>query len=259
MRKALIGVMLGALVFTAVAFAASQQNTVDYTSKVKYKGKPTPKKPKNVTYTGILAIRTADEKQPNTAPLTELFIAKQLKTNGAKLKSCKKSDFDAQPTIPAKCSKATVGAGTASAYVGKPGNDPQTESLFVPLKVKAINGPKGKTLYLAVFGGAATQNSWRAIPGKIVKLTSGKFGQKVGFRVPKELQEPVEGTQVALTDFNVKIKTKRKTKRKRSYFVITSCPKSKRLPTKAIVHFNDDTNSAPAGTVTSKGNMSCHR
>jgi hypothetical protein len=264
LRKALIGAMIGALVFTAVAVAATQQNTITYTSTVKYKGKASKKKPKNTLYNGILAVRTSDQKQPNTAPLTEVFFAKQLKRNSAKFKSCKKSDFDAQPTIPAKCKKATVGGGSAKALVGKPGN-PTTgptppASLQVPLKVQAINGPKGKTLFLAVNGGVATGNAWRAIPGKIVKQ-KGKFGFKVQFRVPPELQSPAPGSQVALTDFNVKVKTGRTVKikkKKASYLQMTSCPKSKKLPTKVIGHFNQDDNSPGGGTKTDTGTMACH-
>src|SRR4051794_1708401 len=116
--------MLGALVFAAVAVAATQSNTAEYTSTVKYKGKASPKKPKNVVYNGILHLSTTDEKQPDTSSPTELFVARQLKVNGAKLKSCKQTDFDAQPSIPAKCNKAIVGDGTAGALAGKPGADP---------------------------------------------------------------------------------------------------------------------------------------
>src|SRR5215212_8683531 len=107
--------MLGALVFAAVAVASTQSNTASYISTVKYKGKATKKKQKNVVYNGVLHLSTTDKKQPNTSSPTELFIARQLKTNGAKLKSCKQSDFDTLPSIPAKCNKAIVGDGTAGA------------------------------------------------------------------------------------------------------------------------------------------------
>jgi hypothetical protein len=263
LRKALFGVVIGALVFTAVALAATQNNEVKYTSTVKYKGKPSAKKPKNVVYNGILHVSTSDNKQPNTAPLTELFIARQLKSNGKRLKSCPKGAIDGKASIPAKCSKAVVGGGSAGALVGKPGQPATGTGASFPatFTVKVVNGPKGKQLFL-VLNGAGTGNLNRVIAGKITKIKHGKFGLKVGFRVPKELQEPVPNNQAALTDFNVKVLTKRKAKVKHqkpaSFFQVTKCPKGHKLPTKAVVHFNDDTNTQSAGTKTSRGTMTCH-
>src|SRR5215213_3852327 len=86
LRKAIFGVMIGALVFATAAWAAQQNNTFKYRSTAQYKGHPSKAKPKNLTYTGILDVGTEEGTQPNTAALTELFIAKQLKTNGSKFK-----------------------------------------------------------------------------------------------------------------------------------------------------------------------------
>src|SRR4051794_28922386 len=144
--------MVGALVFAAAAWAAQQSNTVTYSSTVTYKGKGTKKKPKNVLYNGVLHVGTTDNKQPNTAPLTEVFFAKQLKNNGPKFKSCPKGAVDGKGTIPKKCNKAIVGDGTADALVGKPGNPTTGPGASLPahLSVKALNGPKGKQIFLAV-------------------------------------------------------------------------------------------------------------
>jgi len=246
--------MIGALVFATAAWAAQQNNTFKYRSTAQYKGHPSKAKPKNLTYTGILDVGTEEGTQPNTAALTELFIAKQLKTNGSKFKGCPPSDIDGKGTITPRCKKAQLGNGKANALFGAPGG---STSLPQNLDVLVFNGPKGKSLLLALTGGALGQ-SYRVIPGKIKKL-KGKFGFKVGFKIPKELQGQL-GSQIALTHFNVKVKTKKQVKvkgKKASWFQITSCPKSHKLPVKAITHFNDDAGN-PGSTKTSKSTMKCH-
>jgi hypothetical protein len=256
LRKAIFGVVIGALVFAAAAWASQQNNSVTYSSTVKYKGKPTSKKPKNVLYTGILDVSAPDGTQPNTAPLTEVFFAKQLKNNAKKFPGCPQSQIDGKSSISSKCKKAQIGDGTANAMVGQPGS---SSSIPQNLTVLAFNGVKGKQIMLALTGGALG-GTYRVIPGPIKKL-SGKFGYKVNFKVPKELQN-ILGSQIALTHFNVKIKTKKQVKikgKKASYLQITSCPKSKKLPTKAIVHFNDDAGNPSSTTKTSNGVMACHR
>lgn len=257
MRKAIFGVVIGALVFAAAAWASQQNNSVTYSSTIKYKGKPTSKKPKNVLYTGILDVTAPDGTQPNTAPLTEVFFAKQLKNNAKKFPGCPQSAIDGKATssTPAKCKRAKIGGGVADALVGKPG---QSNSASQHLTVVAFNGTKGKQIMLALTGGAFGA-TYRVIPGPIKKL-KGQFGYKVSFKVPKELQN-IAGSQIALTHFNVKINTKKQVKinkKKASYLQITSCPKTKKLPTKAIVHFNDDAGNPSSTTAMSKGVMACH-
>jgi len=265
LRKAWIGALAGALVFAVVgvALASQQNNTVSYSSKMTYKGKGTKKKPKNLLYRGILHIGTTSGSQPNTAPVTDVFFARQIKNNASIFKSCKKSDIDGKSSVPPKCRKAQVGDGSAKALVGQPGS---TSSLPQTLSVVALNGPKGKQIMLAVKGGALP--SYRVISGPIRKIKKGKFGFKVSFTVPPELQN-VLGSQIALTDFDVKLKTAKKAKqkfkvkgktktRRVSLLQITGCPKSHKLPTRATVHFNDDAGNKSSTTRTSNGTSACH-
>jgi hypothetical protein len=265
LRKALIGVLTGALFFAAVGVAfALTNNTVDYHAVVTKAEKT--KLGTNVKYEGILHVGTSDNKQPNTAGLTDVYFAKQLKNNSKIFPACNKSQIDGKPDnqIPAKCKKAIVGTGTANSDVGQPGTDPQVTQ---PLTVVAYNGNKGKSLYLAVTGGPVTN---RVIDGKITKQT-GQFGYKVGFQVPPELQN-VLGSQIALTDFDVKVATKPKvtvkivkgkgkkrkvTKVKVSYLQMTKCPASGTLPSKAIVHFNKDDGTPGGQDVESDSTIAC--
>jgi hypothetical protein len=247
------------MAITAVAYAVT--NTVTYTSKVTYRGTPTSTKPANVAYQGILHIDTDPTgQQPDTAPLTSVYFAKAIKNNAKYFPFCNASEIDGQPAMPAKCSKAKVGTGTASALAGTPGN-PSSQSIRENLTVTAVNGPKGKSIYLVLNSTpeAPVQIQNRVVPGTVVK-SSGAFAFLVRFAVPADLQEQL-GLRIALTDFNVKISgTPRKVKvgtvyKKISYLQLTSCKGS--LPVKAIAQFKDSANGDVIKPVTSTSSAKC--
>jgi hypothetical protein len=268
LRKAFVGVVAGVLflALAAVAYALTN-NTATYSSTLQ---QDSGKKPVNTGYTGILDVGTSDNTQPNTAALTEVFFASQLKNNAklfaAKGKVCKESDINGQGSIPDKCKKAVIGGGHANAKVGSPGS---SSSIPQDLDVVALNGEGGKEIMLAVIGGAL--QSYAVIPGKLVTGVGAPFGYKVNFEVPAQLQGTL-GTQIALTHFDVAITTKNivklkgpkpKNKHKKrkvkkvAYLQLSKCPSSKTLPTKAIVHFNNDDNTPGGQVVQSDGTMTC--
>jgi len=261
MRKLAILVGAGAAFFALAALAfASVTPTVSYTSPIKQKGKPKKGKPANLTYTGILDVKNSDGTQPATAPTTKIYFAKQLVNNAKHFPSCKVSDIDGKSAIPSKCKKAQVGSGTAASQVGP---TPGTPAAFNQnLSVKAFNGNKGRQVLLVLNSSfpVAVQN--RVIPGTIGRGAKG-FGYSVTFRVPADLQSQ-QGLQIALTHFNVVFPASKTVKVKRhgvtqrvSYLQISSCPKSKKLPVKATVHFNQD-NGQPGGpTVSSRTTTRC--
>jgi hypothetical protein len=233
---------------TAVAYAVT--NTLVYSATTVAKGKPSVKKPAPLTYTGILKIDTNPPgNQPDVAPTTTIFFAKAIKINSKLFPFCTSAEIDGQANLPAKCKKAVVGGGTATAYAGQPGN-PRSQSVQENLTVQAINGPKGGQLFLVVSStpGAPVALANRVIPGTVIKA-SGAFGFAVRFDIPQNLQTQL-GLSISLTDFNVKIpgqvrtfKVKKKSV-KASYLTLTSCPGG-HLPVKAISQFRDS-----AGTVT---------
>jgi hypothetical protein len=258
LRKAKLGACVGVLFFALAAVAwALDNNTVDYNSPITVGSK----------VLGAKNIGTSDNTQPNTAPTTELFFAKELKNNAKKFPSCKVSDVDGQPTIPKKCKKAVIGGGTADATVSaQPGS-----SNRVPqhLDVVALNGNKGKQIMLAVIGGAL--GAYRVIPGDIGPGNGAEFGYKVTFQVPAELQGNLSA-QIALTHFDVhinkttkivkKIKVKHKKKKKKKtynlgYLQLKKCPAAGTLPLRAIVHFNKDDNTAGGQVVQHDGTFAC--
>ncbi len=246
------------MAITAVAYAVT--DTVTYTSKMSFKGKPTAKKPANLTYTGILHIDTNPPgQQPETAPKTSVFFAKAIKKNAKYFPFCNGAEIDGSPTFPSKCNKAVVGSGSATALAGVPGN-PSAESAREDLTVKAVNGPKGNVLFLVLNStpGSPVSIQNRVVPGYVVP-SSGAYGFLVRFEVPGDLQNQL-GLSISLTDFNVKINgTARKLKVGRkfqtmSYLQLTSCKGS--LPTKAVGQFTD-ANGGPSKTVTSESTSKC--
>jgi hypothetical protein len=246
------------MAITAVAYAVT--NTVTYSAKVVKKGKPSVKKPAPVTYTGILHIDTDPAgQQPETAPVTSVFFAKGFKNNASYFPFCNQTEIDGQPTLPAKCKKAIVGSGTASALAGGPGN-PSSQSVKEDLDVTAINGPKGKFFYLVLNSqpGAPVGITNRVVPGQLVK-SSGAFAFLLKFTIPEDLQSQL-GLSISLVDFNVKVpgtlhavKVKGKTA-KLPYLALTSCSGS--LPVKAIADFKDK-DSGDTKPVTSESKAKC--
>lgn len=236
------------MAITGVAYAVA--DTLTYSGQVTYKGKPSVKKPADTAYTGTLHIDTNPPgSQPDTAPTTEVYFAKAFKLNAPYFPSCNITDIDGKPAFPSKCNVAIVGTGTATALAGSPGS-PGTSSVREDLSVKAVNGTKGKVLYLVLTSnpGAPVAINNRVVPGTVVKQ-SGTFGYIVRFDIPADLQTQL-GLSISLTDFNVKIsgapkkvKIKGKTT-KVAYLQLTSCKGS--LPVRAIAQFKD----ASTGAVT---------
>jgi hypothetical protein len=256
MRK--VGILLGAgaVFFALVGLAiASVTPTVSYTSPIKQKAKPKTGKPANIQYTGILDVKNSDGTQPDSAPTTEIYFAKQIKNNAKHFPSCKASQIDGKASIPAACKKAIVGKGTAASQAGTPG---QPAAINEPLTVTAVNGNKGKQILLVLNASTPVAVQNRVIPGTLGRA-SGKWGYKVTFKVPPDLQQQL-GLQISLTHFNVVFGTSKTAKvagRKASYLQLTKCPSNKTLPVRAIVHFNNDAGQPGGPTVPSDTTTSC--
>src|SRR3954452_24035986 len=116
-RLVLLGVIAAMAIAATAAYAVT--NTVSYSAKVSFKGKPTKTKPANSGYEGILHVATDQpDQQPETAPVTAVYFAKAFVNNGKHFPFCNQSEIDGQTVFPAKCKKAIVGTGTADAEAG---------------------------------------------------------------------------------------------------------------------------------------------
>ena len=259
MRRLAVLVGIGAVFFALVAIAlASPTPVVTYTSPIKQSGKPKPGKPVPVTYNGVLDVKNPDGTQPATAPTTTLYFAKELINNAKYFPSCSLADIDGKQTVPAKCKAAQVGKGTASSQAGTPG---ATSIINEPLTVTAVNGSKGKQILLVLNASSPVAVQNRVVPATLGP-GGGKFGYTLKFQVPANLQQQL-GLQIALTHFDVVTSGKTRTvkikgkKRKVSYLMLKSCPKSKTLPSKAVINFNQDSGAPGGPTVTSEGTFKC--
>ena len=242
-RIALLVAVVGSLLAAAAAWAVT--NTVDYTVTLKKasSAKPSVKKPVRVAYNAVLHIDTDPSgSQPDTAPVTSIYFPKQIKQNSKLLPSCTQAQIDGQQTMPAKCKKAVVGKGTASALAGSPGS-PASNSVKEDLNVQFINGPKGKQVLLVLNSDptAPVAITNRVVPGDL-GAGGGQFGYRVDFKIPDDLQNQL-GLSIALTDFKVAITNKTFSvkkngkKAKVGYLELTGCPGT--LPIRAIAHFKD--------------------
>jgi len=265
MRRLAVLVGAGAAFLALVALAfASPTPVVSYTSPIKQKGKPKAGKPVPVTYTGILDVKEPDGTQPPTGAVTTLYFAKQFVQMSKYFPSCSKAQLDGVNTVPAKCKKAIVGSGVATSVAGPTPGTPPAPAFNETLDVKAYNDGKHKQFLLLLNtkqGTVPIHN--RVIPGKLGP-GSGKFGYTLKFTVPPELQSQANGAiKIALTHFNVvtsarTIKAKVKGKKQRvSYLMLKSCPKSHKLPVKAVVQFNKDDGTPGGPTVTTTSTTKC--
>jgi hypothetical protein len=269
MRRLVVLIAAGATFFALVATGfALTTNDASFTGSLSHKGKPSKKKPATASFHTITNFISTDGNQPNVANTTTIFFPKQLVNNAKYFPSCSKGQIDGQSSIPAKCKKALVGSGKATAAGGNPGT-PINPGLTENLTVKAYNGPKGKSLLLVLNGSSPLAITNRVIEGKMSK-TRGKFGFKLAFTVPFDLQYQ-QGLQTPQTHFDVKIKsitTKAKIRGKKTkvpYLGLTSCPKSHKLPTQVTVNYAQDgpivgnpPHPQPGGqTVTRGGTVKC--
>jgi hypothetical protein len=240
-RVALLVVAVGLLAAATTAWAVT--NTISYTVTLKKgTGKPSAKKPVPVAYNALLHIDTDPSgSQPDTAPVTSIYFAKQIKQNSKYLPSCSQADVDGQQSMPAKCNKAKVGTGTASALAGSPGS-PASNSVKEDLNVTFLNGPKAKQILLVLNSSpsAPVAITNRVVPGDLAPA-SAPFGYRVDFKIPEDLQNQL-GLSIALTDFKVAITGKPFTvkikgkKVKKGFLEATACGE---LPVRAIAHFKD--------------------
>jgi hypothetical protein len=245
MRRLFVLFAAAALVCAIVAATAYAltNNDVSFTGTLTHKGKPSKAKPAPASFHTITDFKTTDNKQPNVADTTTIFFPKQLLSNGKYFPSCSKAEIDGVTTIPAKCKKAIVGSGRATAAGGVPGTT-QNPVLAEQLSVVAYNGSKGKSLLLVLNGTSPLNIRNRVVEGKMSRA-SGKFGFKLTFTTPDDLQFQ-QGLQTPQTHFDIKIKsitTKAKVHGKKTkvpYLGLTACPKSHKLPTRTTVNFAQD-------------------
>lgn len=259
MRRFLLSTAVAVLALSVGVAYAAVTETYQYTASGSHKGKPSKTKPANFGYTSTIKVDTDPPgQQPDTLAQTAVFFDKGIKTNGRYWPFCNKTEIDGKAALPAKCKKAIVGTGTTIAYAGQPGS-PKSGSVREDLNLKAINGPKGKSLYIVVTSapGAPVAISNRVVPGVVTK-SSGPYGMVVRWTIPPDLQEQL-GLKISLTDLQLKVSSSARTlkigrtTKKASFLQLTSC-KGGKMAIKSEAKFKDaDTGALKALTSVSGG------
>jgi hypothetical protein len=237
MRKLIpLGVALVLLLGAAIAYAAN--DTVSYSTTLTQPHKAVKSKPPvPVTFSVTLNVEaTPAGTQPDTVTDTDLFYPKQGVSNGADFPSpCTAKDIADKTTVPAKCKKAIVGSGTATASAGQPGKPAFGSE---PLTVTVYNAAHGKKTFLVLNGTAPIAVHNRLVTGVISKA-SGPFGYKVHFHIPASQSALPGGFTSVLTKLDVTIgRTKKRAGHKVGYVALSSCPKKHTVASKAVVTFS---------------------
>lgn len=278
MRKLTIGAVVGAISLVCAAVALAVTNTITYTASVNAKAPH--KVPVNA---GLHSVFTSNgpggNTQPDTAFKTEVFFAKQFRNNAKHFPACTAAQID-NKAFPSVCEKARVGGGMAIVTAAAPGSadNPATRET---LTVDVVNGTtgstaaarkrnRGKRVLLVLNGTTPLPVKNRVIAGTLTKVkgtAAKKFGYELVFRVPADLQKvPGTSLQVAVRNLTIAVTTAKKAKvkvggRKRSvsYLQLAACPKSRKLPTRARAHFNNDDGTPGTATAVSNGSAACKR
>jgi hypothetical protein len=245
MSRKRVGVVVVASigVVAAVAHAATVQTLSVTISQSK---SSTASKPVPIGLNFTLTTGEDSGQTPPTTSETQVYLAKQLKLHASKFKSCTVDTVIEKS--PSGCPAASrVGSGSAKALVGNTG-------IVEELKVTAFNGPKGKSLVLALDSGSgAPATIHTAFSGALQKAGEAGYGYKLVFPVPAALQEPIPSFFTPLTEFitHIKATTKvtkkvhgRKRKVKVGYIEIAGCPDAGNIPFKTVSTYN--TRSSPA-------------
>jgi len=240
-----------ALLVAAVVSLAAAATAYAVTDNVTYKVSISPSKAGHkpgLKYTATTSVHGPGGTQPDGVSELDVFFAKQLHENGAAFPSpCKQSDIDGKTTIPAKCNKALIGSGTATANAGTAGS-PSLGS--ENLTVKLFNANHGKAVLLVVNGTSPFAIHNRVIVGKIKRLTHGKFGYEDVFVVPQSLQTvPNTAVPSVITDSTLTIG---RTFHHIGYGQLTACPHSKKLPGKVVYKFTNGTSATGSATIACK-------
>lgn len=251
MRKLIFLVAAVALLAgAAIAYAAT--DTVTYSTTLTQQRKAVKSKPPvPVTFSAALTVgATPAGTQPDTVTATDVFYPKQGVSKGAAFPSpCKASDIANKTTVPAKCSKAIVGTGTATASAGKPGSPSiGTESLTVTV----YNAAHGKQVFLVLNGSTPIAVHNELVVGTISK-TTGPFGYDVHFSIPPSQSSLPGGYTSVLTKLDVSIgKTEKRHRHKIGYVELSSCPKTHKVASKAVVTFSTGQSQSVTATAACK-------
>ena len=208
----LVTVLVLGVALVAPTVAQTPQTSVTVDSKVSPNRAGTPKKPQGVTLSGTIRWSSEEGIEPPIITAFDILIARGGLYNGGKYAKCKAAV--ANRNGPQACPKKSImGSATGVALA---------DTEITRPKVTFINGGARNICFYTVLTNPARVET--CVPGKVTKLSGGKWGHRVQIRVPEVLQV-VAGVPIALRSIKFKAGGKRYAK---DWIATTSCPKSRK-------------------------------
>jgi hypothetical protein len=217
----------GMAAFLLLAFCAGsatgQQGDVNQTleGSISPKRVGTPNQPRPATLTVTTTGDTIPPGgQPPTLTRAVILFPRGASANGRLFTSCQPAAL--QQRGPGGCPRSSrLGSGSAEGKVG---------DLVVPAEVDVFNGPRGRSV---LFWIEATQpvSIRAAVVAPLRRLRGGRYGYRLTFPVPDNIQQPLPGLETGVTLFRVKVGATRMVRgRRRGYIETSACPRSGRAP-----------------------------
>jgi hypothetical protein len=215
MRKVvgpIVAVLVLGAVMVAPTVAQAPQTSVTVDSKVTPNRAGTPQKPQGVTLSGTIRWSSEEGVEPPIITAFDILIAKGGLYNGGKYAKC--SAAVANRNGPQACPrKSIMGSATGVALA---------DTEITRPRVTMINGGARNICFYTVLTNPARVET--CVPGRITKLSGGKWGYRVQIRVPEVLQV-VAGVPIALRSIKFKAGGKSYAK---DWIATTNCPRSRR-------------------------------
>jgi hypothetical protein len=241
MRKLSIAVvaLVAAVSVASVAFAANVYTVHLGSTTVKGKGSKARPIPTGLKF----GFQVTESDASKRATVVEKYAigSEGLVTNPKLFPKCAFSDMDAEPTVPAKCTKALVGTGLVKNAAG-PSTD-QSLSVSTPCNLGLRLYNSGSGMIIRLDGGPPAAPSFEsdqkgcalpihtAINAKFVKRTIGGVASSdLVFTVPQNLKHPLAGTDNSIrrSDNLIQLKATRANGKRRGFYEKVGCKGSTR-------------------------------
>jgi hypothetical protein len=225
--------LVGALGITAVASAIQGTQTVSV--KLQNNRAGTKAKPRSVSRLTVVTTTTPVTGEPPFATKQAVIhFDKNLVFGNSKFPGCSQTQVQTDDTKCPAGSKVGTGSAKASVFSG-----PALTSNVTPT-VTAYNGPAGKIFLLVK---EPTFNV-RSVLNGTLKTDTGKFGRKLDVLIPANLQSPLPGLTVTLTQFTTNVGGTRKGT---PYVALRGCTGGK-LSYKGDFFYTDNTTKSATST-----------
>jgi hypothetical protein len=201
-------VALGTILVAPTVAQSPSQTSVTVDAKVTPNNAGTKRKPQGVTLAGSIRWTTEAGQPPPIITKFDILIGKGGIWNGAKYPKCSQSVANRRG--PRACPKKSI-IGTAT-------GEALADDVITRPKVTFINGGARNICFYTVLNNPARVQT--CVPGRLTKLSGGKWAYRLTITVPKVLQV-VAGVPIALRS----IRWRSGRPWAKNLIVTTSCPK----------------------------------